>query len=166
MVMLAAGCISASTEQSCTKVVTVQETAAYVPRVAYLEINPSEINDARVGDSRQFTATAYDDDDNVISGAKITWRITSGSSRASISSRGVLHPKAIGEVEVTAISGSESVTAYVTIRRTLPYGYKSNYNDDHDDDYDSFDDDLPPGHCWYVSDFLEDMAAKRVPCNR
>lgn len=171
IVMLGAGCTSASTTQSCTRA-TNQEPAAYVSQVAYLEINPTEINDARIGNPRQFTATVYDEDDNVISGAKVSWKITSGSSRATITSKGNLHPKAVGEVEVTASFGGESVTAYVNIRKSSSYRYTSNdyYNNDddnhHDNDVDSFDDDLPPDHCYYVDDFTEEMAAKRVPCNR
>ena len=174
IVMLGAGCISASTSQSCTRAIN-QEPAAYVSQVAYLEISPTEINDARIGDPRQFTATAYDEDDNVISGAKVSWKITSGSSRATITSKGKLHPKAVGEIEVTASSGGESVAAYVTIRKSSSYRYTSNgyyhnndddYDNHYDNDVDSFDDDLPPDHCYYVDDFLEEMTAKRVPCDR
>lgn len=171
---LGAGCTSTATCQSCSGAVAVtQAPTNYAPNVDYLEINPAYIDNVRIGETRQFTATAYDEYDNLLS-VKVKWRVSSGTSRASIDSRGKLTLRATGEVEITASAGGQSATAYVTVKKPSTYrssSYRSShYNDDDDDDDSDYNEDnnygLPPDHCYYRDQQLEDWAAERVPCSR
>jgi len=174
LMALGAGCTSTTTCQSCSETVAVtQAPTNYVPNVDYLEISPAYVNNARIGETKQFTATAYDEYNNVLS-VKVRWRVSSGTNRASIDSRGKLTLRAIGEVEVTASTGGQSAVAYVNVEKSSTYRSNSygssHYNDYDDDDDDGYNEDnnygLPPDHCYYRDDFREAMAAKRVPCNR
>jgi hypothetical protein len=169
---LGAGCTSTATCQSCSEAVAAtQAPTNYVPNVDYLEISPAYIDNARIGETRQFTATAYDEHNNVLS-VKVKWRVSSGTSRANIDSRGKLTLRATGEVEVTASAGGQSAIAYVNVKKSSTYrssSYQSSRYDDDDDDDDYNEDNnygLPPDHCYYRNDATEAAAAKMVPCNR
>ena len=79
-----------------------------------IEIDPSSATLTAVADTVQLTATVYDANDDIVSGATVTW--TSGTtSVATVSASGLVTAVARGSTTITATSGSVSDEAAITV---------------------------------------------------
>ena len=79
-----------------------------------IEIDPSSATLTAVADTVQLTATVYDANDDIVSGATVTW--TSGTtSVATVSASGLVTAVARGNTTITATSGSVSDEAAITV---------------------------------------------------
>ena len=79
-----------------------------------IEIDPSSATLTAVADTVQLTATVYDANDDIVSGASVTW--TSGTtSVATVSASGLVTAVARGSTTITATSGSVSDEAAITV---------------------------------------------------
>jgi uncharacterized protein YjdB len=102
IIVCAAACSAAD-----TVAVTVEQITASV------EVTPASLS-MEVGDSYQLNALVKDATGNEVSGADITWT-SSNTSRATITSSGVVSALAEGSVSFTATSGSSSDDSQVTV---------------------------------------------------
>lgn len=80
-----------------------------VSDIERIDVSPSSAS-ISVGETQQFTATAYDSDDNVTD-ATISWSTTGGS----IASDGLFTGSSAGTFTITATSSSVSSTATITV---------------------------------------------------
>ena len=103
--------ITATSEgKSGTASVTVTAVPAPVASVSVSPATPSVI----VGQTVQLTATAYDANNNVLTGRAVTWS-SSNTGIATVSSSGVVTGVAAGSATITATSEGKSGTASVTV---------------------------------------------------
>lgn len=94
--------------------VTGQAQVTVAAPVDRVEITPSSTTLDK-GDTQQFSAVAYDSDDEVLSGRTATWSI-SPQSVATITSAGRVTAVSAGTAEVTATIEGKEATARVTVR--------------------------------------------------
>ncbi len=83
------------------------------PPVARVSLNPPSAN-LGVGETRQFTATTFDDNSNVLSDRVIAWS-SSDPTTATVTSNGLVTAVAIGVTTITATSEGKTGTAAVTV---------------------------------------------------
>jgi PGF-pre-PGF domain-containing protein len=76
-------------------------------------VSPSAIT-LDIGASQQFTATVYDLEGNVTTGAEVTWE-SSDEAVGTIDVDGLFSPLAEGTATITATAGNETGTATVTV---------------------------------------------------
>jgi uncharacterized protein YjdB len=91
-----------------TSSITVQ--LAPVDRIVVTPANPS----VKEGSTVQLTATLYDARNNVLTGRTVTWS-SSNTTRATVSSTGLVTAKVDGNVTITASSGGRSGSTTVTV---------------------------------------------------
>ena len=103
--------ITATSEgKSGTASATVTAVLAPVASVSVSPATPS----VTVGQTVQLTATAYDANNNVLTGRAVTWS-SSNTGIATVSSSGVVTGVAAGSATITATSEGKSGTASVTV---------------------------------------------------
>lgn len=102
IIVCAAACSAAD-----TVAVTVEQITASV------EVTPASLS-LEVGDSYQLNALVKDATGNEVPDAELTWK-SSNTSRATITSSGVVSALAEGSVSFTATSGSSSDDSQVTV---------------------------------------------------
>ncbi len=90
--------------------ITVTAPVVTVARVALTPLTAS----LQVGGTQQFTATAYDASDRVVTGRAVTWSITP-TSVATVSSSGLVRGVAAGAAVVTAEIDGRTATGGVTV---------------------------------------------------
>lgn len=95
---------------------TVTVTVTPVP-VASVSVAPATVS-VPAGQSTQFTATAKDANDNVLTGRSITWT-TSSAAVATVSTTGLVTGVAPGTATITATSEGKSGAATVTVTATV-----------------------------------------------
>lgn len=88
---------------------TVTVTSPSVAKIVITPSNPRVDEDEEI----QLTATAYDANDNVISGLTFTWT-SSNTNRATVNSTGLVNGRREGTVTITAAAGGKSGS--VTLR--------------------------------------------------
>jgi uncharacterized protein YjdB len=93
-----------------TSSITVQ--LAPVDRIVVTPANPS----VKEGSTVQLTATLYDARNNVLTGRTVTWS-SSNTTRATVSSTGLVTAKVDGNVTITASSGGRSGSTTVTVTK-------------------------------------------------
>jgi len=71
--------------------------------------------DAGPDQTVQLTATAYDAQNNVLTGRAVSW-VSSNPSRATVSSTGLVTGRANGGVTITATIGGRSASAAITVK--------------------------------------------------
>jgi uncharacterized protein YjdB len=91
-----------------TAAITVQ--LAPVDRIVVTPANPS----VKEGSTIQLTATLYDARNNVLTGRIVTWS-SSNTTRATVSSTGLVTAKVDGNVTITASSGGKSGSTVVAV---------------------------------------------------
>jgi uncharacterized protein YjdB len=91
-----------------TSSITVQ--LAPVDRIVVTPASPS----VKEGSTVQLTATLYDARNNVLTGRTVTWS-SSNTTRATVSSTGLVTAKVDGNVTITASSGGRSGSTTVTV---------------------------------------------------
>ena len=101
-VMATAGAVSGSAT------VTVDQVPASV------EVSPSELTLAALGDTASLVATVYDPLGNVISDAEVTWT-SSDANVATVAADGLVAAVGNGSTPITATAGSVSGSATVTV---------------------------------------------------
>lgn len=83
-------------------------------QVARVEVSPSSVQ-RRPGETQQFTATAYNINNQMIAGRPVAW-ISSNTSVASITTNGAATARSAGTASITAIiDGVESLPAMFTV---------------------------------------------------
>ncbi len=82
------------------------------PVVTTISVTPSDV-DLAVGETCQFTATAYDDAGNVVD-ITFTWE-SSNETVGTVTEDGVFSANYDGTTEISASAGSITVTAQVTV---------------------------------------------------
>jgi uncharacterized protein YjdB len=93
---------------------TASATVTAVPApVASVSVSPATPS-VTVGQTVQLTATAYDANNNVLTGRVVTWA-SSNTGIATVSSSGVVTGVAAGSATITATSEGRSGTASVTV---------------------------------------------------
>jgi MYXO-CTERM domain-containing protein len=100
-----------------TALFTVTDAPAVVDHVT---IAPADVS-AQVGDTQQLTATAFDADGAVISGATFTWS-SDDDSVATVSSGGLVTAAGAGAATITATSGGVDGTSTITVTETSDGG--------------------------------------------
>ena len=101
--------------KSDTATLTVTEPPPVVDRVA---VTPSSAS-IEEGETRQFTATAYESDNTVIPGKTFTWT-SSNTTVATINSSGLAEGKQAGSTTITASVDGKSDTATLTVTEPAP----------------------------------------------
>ncbi|MXY49293.1 MAG: hypothetical protein F4Y38_08330 [Gemmatimonadetes bacterium] len=101
--------------KSDTARLTVTEPPPVVDRVS---VSPSTAS-IEEGETRQFTATAYESDNTVIPGKTFTWS-SSNTTVATINSSGLAEGKQAGSTTITASVDGKSDTATLTVTEPAP----------------------------------------------
>jgi uncharacterized repeat protein (TIGR01451 family) len=78
-----------------------------------IAISPQSVT-LYVGEQQQFTATAYDQVDNVMEGVTFNWTV-GDDTIGTINANGLFTALAVGTTTITAVSGGVSATADVTV---------------------------------------------------
>ncbi|SVB82201.1 uncharacterized protein METZ01_LOCUS235055, partial [marine metagenome] len=89
-------------------------TATVSQVAASVTLAPTSLSFASVDDTASLVPTVRDANDNVMSGATVTWA-TSASGVATVSSAGLVTSVADGTATITATSGSVNATATATV---------------------------------------------------
>jgi len=101
-----------------TALVTVQELV-----LTSITVTPTTAT-LYIGGTQQFTAAAYDQNSNVMSGIIFTWTSCTPTV-GTIDANGLFTAKATGATTITATNGSKSGTASVTVSRRPSGGAQS-----------------------------------------
>ena len=94
--------------KSATAVITVSQASAT------LAITPSTTTLNAIGQTTQLTATVRDANNNLITGATVTWR-SNNSAVVSVNSSGLVTARGSGSAIITATSGGKSATAVIAV---------------------------------------------------
>src|SRR5690606_33258074 len=94
-------------------VTDVAQVTVALPGVSRVELSPKSAT-LKVGDSQQFSATAYDSKDNVLSGRSVQWGIEP-TSVATVSTSGRVTAVSSGTALLTATIEGRETTALVTV---------------------------------------------------
>ena len=84
-----------------------------------IDIDPSSVTLSSVGATEQLTATVYDENSDIISGATVAWA-SSDTSVATVSLSGLVTAVADGSANITASSDTISASIQVTVMTTSP----------------------------------------------
>ncbi|NLB00053.1 MAG: PGF-pre-PGF domain-containing protein, partial [Methanomicrobiales archaeon] len=101
-----------------TATVIVSDEEPVEPIVVCVEVYPSPVT-LDIGDTNQFSATAFDQDDNVVAGVEFEWSC-SGQDIGTIDEYGLFTALAAGTAVVTATVDGISGTADLTINAGEP----------------------------------------------
>ena len=94
--------------KSATAVITVSQS------LATIAVTPPSATLNAIGQTTQLTATVRDANNNLITGANISWR-SNNSAVANVNSTGRVTARGNGNTTITATSGGKSATAVITV---------------------------------------------------
>jgi hypothetical protein len=104
---------------SYSSIVSVTTQAPPLAPVATVTITPTTPTSLEINKTLELTATLRDASNNILTGRAVTWA-SSNTSRATISSSGLVTGKASGAVTLTATSEGKSATRSLTITAPSP----------------------------------------------